>query len=247
MNQTPGNEVVAVSSAPVSAPSKYKRLAKTFGAAALSAGLVGTFALPAYASTNDVITHEAMGSVSESQSVETAVVDPELANANLEAALAIAETSNDPEMIADIEREKEALEAAQQQTDEPQSEEAAVDFSGSDIPAGSGAQGIIAAAEAQFGVRQDCTALVEKALRAVGIPAGDLGTQVGEYTALGGQAYGWGSQAAAPGDILVWPGQHVSVYIGNGQHIDAGFSYGNGTGVRGATAWGNAPAFGVRF
>lgn len=235
---------MAATTAPVSAPSKMKRLPKAIGAAVLSAGLVGTFALPAYASNDGHSEEMFYASAYESQSIET---DADISDESLDAELEVAKTSNDPDMIAEIERKKREREAAKQAEQQSESASDDANYSGTDIPAGKGAEGIVNAALAQKGIRQDCTALVEKALRAVGIPAGDLGTQVGEYTALGGSSYAWGTQDPAPGDILVWPGVHVSVYLGNGMHVDAGFSYAGGSGVRTATAWGKAPAYGVRF
>jgi cell wall-associated NlpC family hydrolase len=90
---------------------------------------------------------------------------------------------------------------------------------------------------------QDCTALVENSLRAVGIPAGDLGTQIGEYTGLGGTLVTSGDYA--PGDVLIWSGRHVAVYIGNGQAVHGGYG-GNQTVVAGAFIDG-APSGVVRF
>lgn len=70
---------------------------------------------------------------------------------------------------------------------------------------------IVSAALAQLGDMQDCTALVERSLRAAGVNGvGDLGTQVGEYTALGGKVV----TDLKPGDVLVFPGQHVAIYKG---------------------------------
>lgn len=111
-----------------------------------------------------------------------------------------------------------------------------------DVPAGSGGAGIAAAAMAQLGQYQDCTAVVERALRAIGIPAGDLGTSVGEYLALGGSQV---SGDWAVGDILIWPGAHVAVYIGGGQAVHGGF-LGSDTVIWSATGPG-APGAVVRF
>ena len=84
--------------------------------------------------------------------------------------------------------------------------------------------------------------MVERSLRAVGIPAGDLGTQVGEYTALGGVIVTDG--AYAPGDILVWSGRHVAVYVGNGQAVHGGFA---GNTVVASAFIDGAPSAVVRF
>lgn len=77
-------------------------------------------------------------------------------------------------------------------------------------------------AKSQLGVHQDCTALVEKSLRAAGVKAGDLGTQTAEYTRLGGKKV----KSMKAGDVIVWQGRHVAVYIGNGKAVHGGY---NGT------------------
>lgn len=153
---------------------------------------------------------------------------------------------------------KAAEPAAAEESEAPQAEEAAQAANRSngvadaavveqapsvDIPAGAGGAGIAAAALAQVGVFQDCTALVENALRAIGIPAGDLGTGVGEYLALGGtQVYG----ELAVGDVLIWPGQHVAVYIGGGQAVHGGWN-GSNTVVYSVTTTAGYPSAVVRF
>src|SRR5690606_28745345 len=151
----------------------------------------------------------------------------------------------DPAILAQEAKEaKEAEEAAKAEEAKKQAATAGTAaFTGADIPAGAGAQGIVAAALAQLGVMQDCTALVENSLRAIGVPAGDLGTQVGEYTALGGTLVTSGDYA--PGDVLIWPGRHVAVYIGNGQAVHGGYG-GNQTVVASAFLDG-APGGVVRF
>jgi cell wall-associated NlpC family hydrolase len=195
---------------------KAKRFAQMAGAAALSLGMVGTFALPAYATAPD--SADVPDGFKTSQSIQTAEY---VSDENVVAPIAGSEESAIAADAAAAEK-KAADEAAALalQTQQAQTVTAAAS-SGVDIPAGVGGQGIANAALAQLGVNQDCTALVEKSLRAVGIPAGDLGTQVGEYTALGGYVVTDG--AYAPGDILVFPGQHVGVYIGNGQAVHGGW------------------------
>jgi len=81
---------------------------------------------------------------------------------------------------------------------------------------------IAAAALAQLGVNQDCTALVSNSLRAVGInfhdwPAG--------YLSLGRTV---SAAEAQPGDVIYYADggvgvPHVAVYIGNGQAVHGGF------------------------
>ncbi len=77
---------------------------------------------------------------------------------------------------------------------------------------------MLAAAYAQLGMTQDCTALVEKALGAAGIPVGDLAPM---------QFMGYGKVVgnAQPGDMVVQSG-HVGIYVGNGQVLSSGM---NGT------------------
>ena len=73
---------------------------------------------------------------------------------------------------------------------------------------------ILASAYGQVGVKQDCTAMVEKALRSVGKSVGDLApTQFFQYGTVVG--------APAPGDLIITSG-HVGVYAGNGQVVSGG-------------------------
>jgi len=73
---------------------------------------------------------------------------------------------------------------------------------------------ILASAYGQLGVQQDCTAMVEKALRSVGKSVGDLApTQFFQYGTVVG--------APAPGDLIITSG-HVGVYAGNGQVVSGG-------------------------
>ena len=70
----------------------------------------------------------------------------------------------------------------------------------------------------QIGVAQDCTALVENALRALGYSVGDLAP-------MGFGQYGYQvdpSQASA-GDIMMRDG-HVAIYLGNGRAVHGGFN-----------------------
>lgn len=79
---------------------------------------------------------------------------------------------------------------------------------------------MVRSAYAQLGARQDCTALIERALRASGTRVGDLGTRSSEYTAVGGKRV----SAPQPGDVLIWDGRHVAMYIGNGKAIHSGYA-----------------------
>ena len=257
---TQSSDLVAATAAP-SAPSKTKRFAQVAGAAALSVGLMGTFAFPAYATFDDAgngpdglsaSAAEYSAPLEGAQSltapaapIETADVAPATVATTENADQEKAEADAEREADAKAEAEAEAL-AAQQESAASDDAAPADDVAGEDIPSGEGAGAIVDAAKAQLGVMQDCTALVEKSLRAAGIPAGDLGTQVGEYTALGGKQVSTGSMA--PGDILVWPGAHVAVYIGNGQAVHGGWNGGTtAIGPISGGTMGGGPGAVVRF
>nr|WP_304659989.1 NlpC/P60 family protein [Arthrobacter sp. zg-Y1116] len=81
---------------------------------------------------------------------------------------------------------------------------------------GNVAAGLVASAYGQIGVAQDCTAMVEKALRSVGKSVGDLAP---------GQFFQFGSvvSSPAPGDLVI-NGGHVAIYVGNGQVISGGLN-----------------------
>jgi peptidoglycan DL-endopeptidase CwlO len=75
---------------------------------------------------------------------------------------------------------------------------------------------ILASAYSQVGVGQDCTAMVEKALRSVGKSVGDLAPAQFHQ-------YGTPVSAPQPGDLIISAG-HVGVYIGGGQAISSGMN-----------------------
>lgn len=77
---------------------------------------------------------------------------------------------------------------------------------------------LLAAARAQLGWGQDCTALVENALRAVGYSVGDLSPW--GFVSLG-RVVSHGE--AMPGDLLI-RGGHVAVYAGGGVAVHGGFN-----------------------
>ena len=80
---------------------------------------------------------------------------------------------------------------------------------------------LLAVAYGQIGITQDCTAMVEKALNAAGIPVGDIGP-----TAF--LKYGKVVADPQPGDMIVQSG-HVAIYAGNGQAISGGMNGVNAT------------------
>lgn len=203
------------------------------GAGVVSFGLVGVFALPAYAAPTEVAGQpdgfsSAAGqvltaaSVADAPSIETATVTFD------DSADRAAEEQRVAEEAAAAEAKQKEQLAAQQQVD---------------LPAGAGAQGLINAALAQLGQTQDCTALVERSLRAVGFAVGDLGTSVGEYARYGAVVT---SGAYAPGDILIWPGAHVAIYIGNGQAVHGGWN-GSQTVIAGINTSMGGPSAAVRI
>ena len=80
---------------------------------------------------------------------------------------------------------------------------------------------MLSAAYSQIGITQDCTAMVEKALGASGIPVGDLGPQ--QF-----MNYGKVVSTPQPGDMIVQSG-HVAIYAGNGEAISGGMNGSNQT------------------
>jgi len=80
--------------------------------------------------------------------------------------------------------------------------------------AGTAGSAILGSAYSQVGIQQDCTAMVEKALRSVGKSVGDLApAQFFQYGTTVG--------TPAPGDLVITAG-HVGVYAGNGQVVSGG-------------------------
>ncbi len=178
----------------------------------LTAGFMGTFALPAYA--NDELPENYYYSdtpVLQTLSVSDGVVVPVQIDTvgattagEIEAAVA-AEAE-----AARVEAARVAEEEAKLRAEKLKAQAATASAVVRDVPVGAGASGLIAAARAQLGDNQDCTALVERSLRAVGYQVGDLGP-------MGFGAYG--TQVAAdqvqPGDIMM-RGTHVAIYTGDG-------------------------------
>ncbi|MEO5320957.1 NlpC/P60 family protein [Arthrobacter sp. CC3] len=80
---------------------------------------------------------------------------------------------------------------------------------------------MVSAAYAQLGLIQDCTALVEKALGAAGIPVGDLAP-------MQFMNYGRTVGDPQPGDMVIQPG-HIGIYVGDGQVLSSGMNGQNQT------------------
>ncbi|MBP3045074.1 C40 family peptidase [Arthrobacter jiangjiafuii] len=93
---------------------------------------------------------------------------------------------------------------------------AAVAAPAADVSASGYGAALVAAAYGQLGVAQDCTAMVEKALRSIGKSVGDLAP---------GQFFAYGSVVGSPqpGDLVI-TGGHVAIYVGNGQVISGGLN-----------------------
>lgn len=236
---TPGTDVVTQSSLPSHHRSGAKRIARVAAAGALSFGMMSVFAFPAYA-TPDQVAGQPDGfalaqkiTTAEVEDVVLALEAPsfEIDSAEIErqeaeeAAQAAAEAAE--EAAAQAAAEEEARREQEQRTAAAAAVQTTVE-----LPPGAGSSGLLNAAVAQIGQYQDCTALVERALRAIGFSVGDLGTQVWEYAQYGTVVT---DGSYAPGDILIWPGAHVAIYAGNGQAVHGGWG-GNQTVI--ATAFG---------
>lgn len=194
-------------------------------AGALSLGMVGVFALPAYATVEVEGQPDGFAQAQRFTTAETAEVLLPVEGPTAE--LDTAEIERQQRAAEEAAATEQAAAQARQEQAQAQATAARVE-----LPAGAGAQGLIDAAYAQLGWNQDCTALVENALRSIGFGVGDLGTLPGQYTPYGTLVT---DGSYAPGDILIWPGAHVAIYIGNGQAIHGGW-FGNQTVI--ATAFG---------
>lgn len=85
-----------------------------------------------------------------------------------------------------------------------------------------GNQGLLGAAFAQLGWAEDCTAMVENSLRAIGYSVPDLGPM--QFGQFGVQV---DHSQIQPGDIMMRPG-HVAIYAGDGTAVHGGFGWRNG-------------------
>ncbi|MFV0434348.1 MAG: NlpC/P60 family protein [Leucobacter sp.] len=255
------SNAVAIASETVKPTSKGKRVAQMTGAVALSMGMIGAFGLPANAVAPEVSNAQMSDFGAPQQVLETVASE----DAVLPATTVDADVAE--EVLEQERKEKEAKKAAaaakkaeeaQRQAADEQGGEATpaaspasndTSSSGKDVPAGKGASAIVSGALAQVGVNQDCTDLVQNSLAAAGIIARrdqggyDLGTSTSEYVGLGGTQITSGDYA--PGDVLIWDGRHVAIYIGNGQAVHGGYG-GNQTVVASAFLDGS-PSGVVRF
>ncbi|WP_336716364.1 C40 family peptidase [Arthrobacter sp. USHLN218] len=91
-----------------------------------------------------------------------------------------------------------------------------------DVAASGIGAALVASAYSQIGVSQDCTAMVENALRSAGISVGDLAPA---------QFFAYGTQVSTPqpGDMIYYDDAgagvpHIAIYVGNGQAIHGGWT-----------------------
>ncbi|MBG6192309.1 LysM repeat protein [Arthrobacter sp. CAN_A212] len=78
---------------------------------------------------------------------------------------------------------------------------------------------LVASAYGQIGSIQDCTVLVERALRSIGLNVGDLGpSQFAQYGSV--------VSSPAPGDLVINAG-HIAIYVGGGKVISSGMNGAN--------------------
>lgn len=82
--------------------------------------------------------------------------------------------------------------------------------------AGSVNASMVSSAYAQVGITQDCTAMVEKALGASGLPVGDLAP-------MQFMDHGRVVSTPQPGDMVVQSG-HVAIFVGNGKVVSGGMN-----------------------
>ncbi len=231
MNQNPSTAVAVSNHAAKPAKSQAKRFGQMAGAAVLSLGLVGTFGLPAYAVAApvegapdaDITQQQLVTPMTDVQISPVVALDGEVGAAIVE------------QELKDKEAEEKAAADAAAQLAPGQNADAAAKTaattagpagkSSADVPAGVGAEGLVAAALAQVGVSQDCTDLVQNALAGIGLTER---RDMGGYDHGVSDFYRYGTPVTdgnyAPGDILIWAGApHVAVYIGNGQAVHGGW------------------------
>lgn len=207
-----------------------KKVTKTAFAALVSAGLVGTFALPAYS------TPQSPGEVQYASQAAQTLKTIDLPEAEFDiAALAVGEnvelleaerSAEEARLEEEREEQQRALEAEQAQADQGSQQAAPAQAVASSVPAGAGASGMVGAAYSQLGIAQDCTDLVQNTLAAMGRDTRrdhggyDRGPGLGDWTQFGTVLPG-GSEIL-PGDILVWQGAHVAIATGGGMAVHGG-------------------------
>lgn len=121
------------------------------------------------------------------------------------------------EEVAPVVEEAEKVVAPVEKAEEAPKPEAKADVAASGIGAA-----LVASAYGQIGVSQDCTAMVENALRSAGISVGDLAPA--QFMAYGTQV-----STPQPGDMIYYDDAgagvpHIAIYVGNGQAIHGGWT-----------------------
>ncbi|MBD8045148.1 C40 family peptidase [Arthrobacter sp. Sa2BUA2] len=146
-----------------------------------------------------------------------------LSGAETRAQIAAAELAAAEEAAAAVAAQQEAYAAQQAAAAPAQAPASSGVTTASSAPAAAPAvsasgvaAGLVASAYSQIGVAQDCTAMVEKALRSVGKSVGDLAPS---------QFFAFGAVVGSPqaGDLVI-TGGHVAIYVGNGQVISGGLN-----------------------
>ncbi len=228
------------------------RNARRVGVIAVAAALATPLALPAFASGSGSGSQESLSALvaRDAQSVSGVVTAGESGLGD--ARLAVQATT--PEELEQVRAELEAAaEAEREQQAEAQAAAAAAASSGagtssssssasSSSAASAGVSGgtVANAALAQVGQAQDCTALVRRAIAAVGLTY----TGMANLGSLGPTVP---MSAASPGDIIYYADggtgrAHVAIYIGGGRAVHGGWS-GFNTVVAGVHIGGSAPVF----
>jgi cell wall-associated NlpC family hydrolase len=116
-----------------------------------------------------------------------------------------------------VEEAAEKAVAPVEKAEEAPKPEAKADVAASGIGAA-----LVASAYGQIGVSQDCTAMVENALRSAGVSVGDLAPA--QFMAYGTQV-----STPQPGDMIYYDDAgagvpHIAIYVGNGQAIHGGWT-----------------------
>ncbi len=209
----------------------YKRsLFRNGLALTLSAGLFGTLVLPAYAALPEGQDTYYASDVS----VQSLMVDSNVINESLDVQTFGVTTSG---QIAEIDSSQKAEAARVAAEEKAKAAAATTTTTIPSSPSGStpdrtnascaslamnDTSSFVGAAIAQLGCYQDCTALVENALHAIGIPIGDVAPM--GFGGVG-TVFTDPSQVQA-GDIMMRNG-HVSIYLGDGKAIHGGWTDGS--------------------
>ncbi|MFC4223811.1 C40 family peptidase [Lysinibacter cavernae] len=179
----------------------------------LSSAFFGTLALPAYSAEPEPDNFYFANQVD----AQTLTIEPTVADSAVSVDAVGATTATEIESIVEAEEAQAAATAAEEKAAAARASAASGVGTGAsataavrDVPVGVGAAGLIAAARAQLGEAQDCTALVERALRAIGYTVGDLGPM--QFAQFGTPV---DASQIQPGDIMMRAG-HVGIYTGDG-------------------------------